>query len=656
MSPLTGVLDTRSAPDQMPANGLRFRQNLQTVGQGKLRRGSGWRKFLSKASYNNSDFHDQLLLYSATRQPLTMLFGATSTRQINKFIIGSQTKLALLDEFAGNYRIIGTGYGGTPSTSASAPRFKCDQLGDTIVLTNDFDRPKYYVLEAAADNVGALVHEIPDLALIGLTRAACVWQWRNVMFLADVEMDYTRFSNRILWSQFDQPLQWDPADVQSIAGSKDLHRHERILAGAPSGNGFLIYTTHGIWEMVAVGGDQSFAFRRVYNGEDNEEMGTLFYPNTLVSRKETHMYLGSDGVYEYNQFSPSPQRVEWIHRSSNLLFDDIDSDACTVHIGASHGDEILFFVAKTSDANDCPSVGLRLNMQYQTADRIDHGFTALAKHHSQPIPTIRDFIVQHGICTIAALRTAGYPYVNEGLPNPLPSADAAFTPVSIYTDTPQTIGSVTVEDWTEPESDPDSLCALLAGATFDDFCKSCKGIPVLVGADSVDWCLKEFDPDVFYRERCANPTAVGTSSVDGYTSAVGSYVLDGITSIIRYTPMYAEDSIIKLEEIRLDFMEHEGTDSEIGLRVGISSQLRDPNFDGCGILWHQHTKKRIKCLSTVTAERHNIQNTMPTDFVAWIFLREGRRLYVEMRIDGTGGDAIFSKAVAKVSASQTENY
>lgn len=61
ISPLTGVFDLRSRPELIPKDGVRMRQNLQTTAEGKLSRGCGWAKLLTQSSYNNSDFHDQLL-------------------------------------------------------------------------------------------------------------------------------------------------------------------------------------------------------------------------------------------------------------------------------------------------------------------------------------------------------------------------------------------------------------------------------------------------------------------------------------------------------------------------------------------------------------------------------------------------------------------
>ena len=317
--------------------------------------------------------------------------------------------------------MLGTGFGGEAGTSPAAPRFSAAQLGDYVVFTNDYDKPKYHVLEAG-DTGDGLIHEFPDLATIGLTRAAVVWEWQNCIFFADLDIDGARKSHMLIWSNFDDPTSFDPSKLESITGSKELYTHERILAGHRSHNGFLIYTTHGIWEMTVVGGEQSFAFRRVYNAEENEGKAVLAYPNTLIATKENHIYAAEDGFYAYNQYFNAPERVEWAHRSSSFVYDDIDSENCMVHVGVIHGDEALFSFAKTNSPDNCPSVTLRFNLQYNVADTIDAGFTAFTNARSFDVATIRDFIVENEICTLEELQADGYGYGDEGLPNPLPSS------------------------------------------------------------------------------------------------------------------------------------------------------------------------------------------------------------------------------------------
>lgn len=1017
---------------------LRMRMNMQCVGQNKLRRGSGWTKALSNPGFNNEDFHDQLLTFSGIRQPVTLLFEAESTRKVRNLIAAKQGAIAKLDENSGNWQILGSGFGGTPVLSAAAPRFKAAQEGDYLAFTNDFESPMYYRMEGGHMPGDPLLQPFTDLPLIGLTRAAAIWSWRNCLFLADVEMDNERFAHRLVWSDFDNPTGFDPANLQSITGKKDLYSHERILAGAPLGNSFMIYTTHGIWEMAVVGGEQSFAFQRRFDGENNEGASVLKYPNTLVNLPSAHFYLAEDGAYIFSPWSGQPERVEWLHRSIPIILDNIDQDNCQVHVAGFHSNELYISTASTNALNNCPERALRVHMTYRVADKIDFGFTALTNYRSFAAPTIRDFIVENAICTIQGLADEGYPYVNEGLPSPALVSSAPFVPDSFWTTIQQTfpataleaakvpttiartsnvatmtiaghgynsndvliiggmsdasfnssnavitvtgadtftypsmgpnvaptnasapfvrkidtpfdaaatvevdgtaivkatnhglitgnhirisavgggnpvlnsesvavvvadadtfnyatagkkadtsfgapnirnlvaggiyavtvvntnpskftvigmtsggiykftpglngdqlfligpsttlatetyfvydgggatllgpnvwnsvdayavndvvvdiVGGITTsyvcthtrsatathpgddighwtvtdmpitldvtaiispgldmrvskveaiqvptsvsrndalnpdwatitltahgyvlnntvqiggfsdptfnardtlivaktantfsyvamgavvtpenptniqvrrvvsspivtEDWNQPTADADSLCALLGNTRIDDFCRKCEGQTLLLGASSEDWCIKQIG-GVFYRERCANPAGVGTTTSLGYQSSIGSFILDGYDSIIRTAPAYAKKMLLQLDELRIEYLAR--MVSEIGLRVGIASQVADPNTDECCIVWFIHENKPLACLTAKTPAQHAATGTIPSRYAHWKLLRKGRVLCLELKISGTGGDADFSGLEGEVKALETQRF
>lgn len=650
LAPLTGTLDLRSSPDSLDAGSLRYRGNLQCTGPKKLRRGTGWDKLLNTSNYNNQDFHDQLLTFTpgGIRQPVTMLHNARSSRGVTSLLLATQGKIAQLNQHSGNWRILGSGFGGTQTTSAAAPRFKAARVGDYVAFTNDFDKPKYIILEESTYGLASLIHDFDDLPLIGLARAAIIWSWQNCLFFADVEMDAQRYGFRLLWSDYGFPASFDPAKINSITGFKDLFSHERILGGKPAGPGFLIYTTHGIWEMTVVGGQQSFAFRRAYDAEDNDLKGTLAYPNCILNTADPNLYgaasiyAAKDGIYEFNQYFGRPQRIDWLHQSTPILYDNIDEGNCQVHVAGQFGDEILLSFASKNALNHCPDITLRVNLAYKVADVVDFGFTCFENFESYDVPTVRDFIVENRICTLAGLAAAGYPYVKEGLPRPLPVPLAAFAPDEFYTDVTQVVAGVTVEDWNQPTASPDSLCALLGSERLDDVCRKCKGELIFVGASSVDWCLKQLGK-VFYRERCVNPSALGVTDANGYTSAVGSYLLDGYDSILRFAPAFIPEALVQFERLQANYLAKAQTPpSLMTLRIGISAQPADPNTDDCGIVWHQLSSNPLKCLTGKTAEQHRKDDTQPSLPAYWNFLYRGRVIHVEWKLSGVGGDALFS--------------
>lgn len=517
VAPLTGILDIRSSPDLLPQGALRWRQNMQTVGENKLRRGEGWMKALNQSPYNNQDFHDQLLLFGGTvREPVTGMFEFQSARGIRSLWLTTQSRIAKLNETTGNWRIIASGLGGGAGTDCSGPRFKAANVGDYVIFTNGHDRPKVHRLEQPPfDDV--LIADLPDLETIGLTKAALAWAWKDVVFLADVEMDGERHGNRIVWGDFKNPTSFDPSKPESIAGFKDLNYGERILNGGPTTAGtYLVYTTQAIWEISVVGGDQVFAWREAYPGKKADYVGCLKYQNTLVDIGGDHLYMAKDGIYAFNPYRSSPELVLWLHRATPVLFDDIDDTACAASFGWFHDGEAFWSVKRNSDSG-CPGVTLRVETEFKVADTIDHGFTAAVNFRPQPIQTIRDFILDKRICNLEGLTDSLLenglrpPFENEGLPAPFapPSVAAEDAPNVFWTHQTQTIDGVTTEDWNKTLADSDSLCALLGDVTLDDLCQGCETVSVLLAASSQDWCLKQFGG--FYRERTANPTATGST-------------------------------------------------------------------------------------------------------------------------------------------------
>lgn len=663
IAPLTGVLDLRSSPDMIPQGGVRYRQNFQTTGDGKIRRGTGFSKAFSEAGYNNADYHDQLLALdspTAIRQPITGIFSAESTAKSRALFVTTQSRIARLNEYSGNYKLIANEAGGEPTQSANSPHIKAAQVGDYLVFTNGIDAPKYHLLEQLGES-GQTLYEFEDFATIGLGRARLVWAWHNVIIFADVEMDSERFAYRVLWSDYDNPTSFDPSKPDSISGYKDLYFHEEILAGAPCGNSFLIYTTHGIWEMSIVGGDATFAFRRLYNAEDNNQKATLAYPNCLVNLGDSHLFVANEdeggiGLYVFSQFYSKPDRPEWLHRSTDI-FANVDKRLCESHCAGIHGDEVIVSMAEVGATNDCPNISLRINMTYKVADVLDHGFTAFCNYNSQRAPTLRDFILQYEICDLYDLyNNASIAFNNEGLPLTPFESDAPFEPQHIFTDQQVTFGSQLMEDTDQPTSAEDSLCAMMGGQTIDSMCRSCKGETLFMAASSEDWCLKEMG-DVFYREICQNPSAVGTMTIIGYQSAEGSYALDGYDSIIRYAPMFVKNAGLRARMFEIDCIAVGQVEpNQIGLRVGISAQVADPNTDECRIVWHQHSLQDLKCISTRTAANHRLNNTKPSETINWNFWRDGKILYFELKITGTGGDSEFSRANVNLERYELREY
>jgi hypothetical protein len=327
-----------------------------------------------------------------------------------------------------------------------------------------------------------------------------------------------------------------------------------------------------------------------------------------------------------------------------------------VHVAGFANKEIIISYASKSATSHCPDKTLRISTEFNTVDVIDFGFTAFGVHHSYDVPTIRDFMVENGICTLEGLVAAGYPYLDEGLPNPVPESAVDNPPVHFYSNSTVSYFGETIEDYTQESADADSLCFALDGARLDDTCRACEGPILFVAAASDDWCLKQIG-GVFYRDECTNVTGVGTTGEFGYTSSVGQYDQNGYDSIIRSAPLVGGGRLVQLDDVSVSFLPVvQNPPSKIGLRVGASAQISDPNTDLGLIVWHQHSLIDLKTISPKTAEQHRKSNTIPAETPHWPIFRKGKILYVELKVSGVGGDAEFSSMAGTAKLAEVVRY
>lgn len=641
IKPLTGIMDTRSTPDEVPFGGYRYVQNWRVTHKNKLCRRNGFVRHLDREDYNNQDLHDQL--FGNDEQVISMLFQATSSSGQSKLIAGTQSRLYSLNNDSGNWVQLTDSMGGPHLLSAcSELRFHAAQIGDYVALTNGYDEPVYYIIDQPEFD-GSSVDTISELREVGITKAAVVVGWKGLLIFANVVSDGIRVEHRIIWSDFQRPLSFSPT-ADSVSGYVDLGSGEAIVAIKPLGDVLLVYTNTGIWQGTVSGGDDVLSFTRRYSsGERNNRC--LAYPNTLVSTGSDHYYMGVDGIYVYNMFLSEPSRPDWIHRASGSLYEGGFGAGCRSHVGGFNAQtkEVLF--SWTNADEECPSQTIVLNTEYPFVDIMDHGFSTFVNYGADVVITLRTFLQENCICTEEELDELGQGYNNEGgFCNPPVAPVCEDPPVSIYTTNPLTIGDVTTEDYTQVSADPDSLCAYLEGKTLEDLCGSstgtvsCESGLQFLMVSTEDNCIKQFSP-VFYREICTNKTGCGT------------YVANGYVSILRSGPLDFKVPDDPKRMYRFEVEAHFATQtvpSQFSLRVGHSARVADPNVEGCGVRWLPSVTKDIECLSAESA-------TNPNKAFEWPVYVQGNNLYFELSVvnsavtpANTGGDVCLSRAALDI--------
>lgn len=605
MRPLTGPLDSRSNPEDVPPLSFRFKLNMEVNEDDKLARGTGFQKLLSDADeYVNQDGHDQGDCFnsSPTREPFTFLYEATATSQIRRLYRGNRSTIAFLNEATGDWITVARGFGG--GSNNAQVRWRCGQSVNTLIFTNGVDKPMSHVIGVAPNLCGDnSVNEIADLNTLKITRAGVVGSFSGCVFLGDVTQDNVRFPSRLRWSGNNNPLVWVPGS-STVAGFQDFPYTETILAVIPLGGNLIVLTDQGIYRGYVNG--NTFGFTPVYQEPRNKDK-CLVYPDSLVSDGRSIWYMGRDGFYRWDLYLNEPERPEWLWRSSNLVFDNLDPTCCIGPVGEYWPDKksILWSWAKSGDG--CLNYRtIRCNTRVNTADIIDAGFTAFVNYRSDNQLTLGQWLDDD--CTV----------------------------------------------------DLDTLCALIGDKRIIEFCQGCNQRQLFIGALSDDYCLKQLGTS-YAREICTNAaTGQGQLGPDGdYVPFTGTYESNGYFSILR--GMFPLGNLDRNKQIN-DFSFDPRTVFLLGdanywrVRLGTSYQARDANpssnvlafaypdddlapayeaefsTDGgyCEVLWNRQRDHEVRCIDAETIAEMRARNIRPNETETWIAFQEGRFLYYEI--------------------------
>lgn len=641
--PVTGYLDLRSLPEDVPVGGYRYVQNWAVEQKNKLCRMPGWTRLLDRPDYNNFDLHDQLqsLTGLTGRRPVTFTFEATSITKAKMLLAGTDRALYGLSIGTGNWRVLSDSIGVDGAT-----RWYATQNEDTVILTNDNDPVVYWTFDAPPDvATQQSVAPVQDLIDLGITRVGVVITWNGCTFYMNIVENGTAKTNKILYSNYKKPLSLIPGD-DSVAGSMEVDSQESILKAAPIGNVLLVYTTRAIWEVSLLNStDQTFQIVRRYNPDGSESC--LAFKNTLVNTGKEHLYMGREGIYSYNLFVPEPTLVEWINRASSVIYDELDRARCDWQIGAYDPARRWVWYSWVKEGETVPSRTLILNTQFPFSSIIDHGFTAFCEFNAnEPFTSLGKWLLDTCICTSAEYEEEFGDPVKEG--GPCVEQDEVTCdsqPDSLFTTVEKELeDGIVMEDWDEEESSPNSICSLLdADGTLSEMCvdeskrDECNAGQLFVMASAFDFCLKNFS-DVLYRDVCLTFTGCGT------------YALVGYKSILRSGPInfkdYSSEKLVTDFSINAIAMEAQ-VPGQASFRIGVSSMPVDPN-DDCGIKWYAEDPKSLDCVAVATAT-HDADATRPDNALCWPCNAIGKYLFFEITIENphstpidTGAAVCFS--------------
>lgn len=692
IKPVTGPLDMRSQPDEVPFGGFRRRINYEITDSGKPGRVRGFQKLLADISpYNNQDLHDQLLtlqqyyddltvpdsrgpsvtvypppadicgttlnVRTTDRQPPTMLAELVSADGQRKIMAGTQNRLYVLEESRGNWKIVADAYGGIPESGLPERRWKAPaQVGNISILTNGYDPLMYYQFDGITSGCAMQsIQPIPDASVIGLTRAGCVYAWRGVVFLGDVTLNGVRYEDMVYWGDKDAPLSLDPAAEGTISDFQRLDYGERVMGFVALHNYLLIVTTRGIWQ-ITVSTDTSndnapvFSFQKLY-AEPKSGEACIAYQNTLCTDGDSIYYLGKDGFYRFNLYLSVPEKTPWIHAATSLIFEGIEGivepineSVCEGHIAWYDPRSQSIGVSWVETGQTFPWRTLTLQIPNKFASELDFGVTAACNFTSSPSITFSDWLMEMCACTTADLAAQD---ILELLPAPIKTGGYCVKPTNpvcdpplatnapIYTNTVLELDNgVLAEDFNQPQSDEGSWCRQFGQLSINDLCHICRNQQLFVFAHAIDGCLKQMGPEVYVREIV--PT-------ENYDIACGPPDDEGYQDKLIIGPMFFDipDEEKNMRKLELEFSAVEqAIPAQMNVRIGYSANAFDPNLSStptCGVVWKTLSPKNLACPS-------------PNKPLTWTFWFTGRMLYIELSTSGIGGGYNLSRIGMEVRA------
>lgn len=587
------------------------------------------------------------------REAWTLIFEFTSDTGTRRLIAASQSRIVELNERTGNWRILADGLGGVPDAQTypcaekaecgcGTRRFKVATMGNYAIFTNNFDYVRAYRFEDIVTGCDLTAAKpIVELYDLGIERAKVVAAWKGFVFIGNVTENGQVFANRLMWSNFNEPLIWTPT-ATGEASFQDLGFGQRILAIEPLGDFLFIYTDTAIHQVVLVGGDELFRIREIYSGSDG-----LKFVNTLVNTGDAHVYMGDSAIYAFTLYDTAPKRIEWIHKADGAIykglsiehiadfpylnpFGPVNKDQCDQAVGGYHELEKVLWFSWPTDDNTCPNMTLTLNLRYQTASIVDHGFTAFGNYRSDTRPNIRDFLREQQICQPSAF---GEP-VKEGPTYP-------GGPEVPFPNPPDYIWNST-EDPALPAS-ANSLCSRLGDLRIEDLCELCDLGQIFIMASASDYTLKQYTPDQYYRERFTSvgvcPYGIWATVSDG-----SQYCADGYSSMMQSDMNnfgIGEEKLIN--NIVVDYeAEEQTTPNKLKMQLAYGAQPKCTTWKNIG-------SRDLKCLTDASAAEHAANNTRPGLEASFKPYYRGRyigwRFYVDAADDSghvTGGGSCFN--------------
>jgi hypothetical protein len=248
------------------------------------------------------------------------------------------------------------------------------------------------------------------------------------------------------------------------------------------------------------------------------------------------------------------------------------------------------------------------------ATLVDHGFTAFCEYAHDNSMSLRDELGEKGLCDPADSLE-----IKEGVPCP-----TAFTPVAY-----SSLWNL-AEDPLQPMLQ-NSFFAQYCNVCVEDICRGCNADTKFVMASADDYCLKEYNPGVFYREMIVSKSAATFPEV-----SVATYEQVGYTSLIQTDALNLKSSKKKRARSMM-----------VGYTTNIDQE--PPSELVCAVAagedafcteWETATPVPIECVGATGINR-------PSSYAKFGFFCSGTHLAWRLYVEGLGGQFSLNSVAFK---------
>ncbi len=598
-----------------------------------------------------------------TREYVTSLLDVKGQGGSHRIIAGTRTRLYSSTGDGGSWRLLKWDAASKPEADLPKQRWRTAQLGNIIVATNYSDYPQSFTFDQNAGPDGQTATDIEDCIALGLTQVKLVAEWKGFMFYANVILEGETMKNRIMWSDFNDPLSITPLP-ESAASYIDLPADEEILALAPIGGSFRVYTNRAIYDIRLIGGEDIFAAPEIYRGPM-----ALAFENSLVNLGDSHVYATQADLVVMREFDRWPQDAPWLTAAAGAIYKGLRDDLiegleytgisafgpinrgyCHALCGGYDGDNKMIWMSwpTEEDTSGVPSVTLVIQPDQAKACLVDHGFTAFCVHQPAYATSFRRWAADMGVC------------------EPLPTvAENDPLPIEYVEDTTLTSFRNAAEDADYP-ADATSICEKLADhPELEPSCSPCTPGAQFVMADAQDKTLKRYTHDIAERERCMITDALSSAlgwTVTSHPFSAPEYVIDGYVTVIQGDARHHGTDLDKtIHRIAAD-LDVQNIDDPVGTddrpylhaHIGVGEQPHK-------MIWYPAIPLPIDHLSSTSNAGHKAAKTRPNKPFNFPFYRTGGRVAFRLAIASkelgptTRGIAAFNGARVSMQGSQGEN-